>query len=70
MENVVYNHLVRLGYEVTVGQLQASEIDFVCSKPNGERVYVQVAYIIADAATRELSQIRYLHDSTGDKKQR
>ena len=42
MENVVYNHLVRLGYEVTVGQLQASEIDFVCSKPNGERVYVQV----------------------------
>lgn len=53
IENVVYNHLVRLGYEVTVGQLQASEIDFVCSKPTGERVYVQVAYIIADAATRE-----------------
>ena len=43
IENVVYNHLVRLGYEVTVGQLQASEIDFVCSKPTGERVYVQVA---------------------------
>ena len=53
IENVVYNHLVRLGYEVTVGQLQASEIDFVCSKPTGERVYVQVAYIIADVATRE-----------------
>ena len=52
MENVVYNHLVRLGYEVTVGQLQASEIDFICSKPTGERVYVQVAYIIADEATR------------------
>ena len=53
IENVVYNHLVRLDYEVTVGQLQASEIDFVCSKPTGERVYVQVAYIIADVATRE-----------------
>lgn len=29
MENVIYSHLIRLGYEVTVGQLQAGEIDFV-----------------------------------------
>lgn len=65
MENVVYNHLVRLGYEVTVGQLQASEIDFVCSKPNGERVYVQVAYVIADAATREreFGNLRAINDN-------
>ena len=65
MENVVYNHLVRLGYEVTVGQLQASEIDFVCSKPTGERVYVQVAYIIADEATRkqEFGNLRAIHDN-------
>jgi len=53
MENIVYNHLVRLGYEVTVGQLQVGEIDFVCTKPAGQRVYVQVAYIIAGEATRE-----------------
>ena len=65
MENVVYNHLVRLGYEVTVGQLQASEIDFVCSKPTGERVYVQVAYIIADEATRqrEFGNLRAIHET-------
>lgn len=65
MENVVYNHLVRLGYEVTVGQLQASEIDFVCSKPTGERVYVQVAYIIADDATRqrEFGNLRAINDN-------
>ena len=65
IENVVYNHLVRLGYEVTVGQLQASEIDFVCSKPTGERVYVQVAYIIADAATREreFGNLRAINDN-------
>lgn len=65
MENVVYNHLVRLGYDVTVGQLQASEIDFVCSKPTGERVYVQVAYIIADEATRqrEFGNLRAIHDN-------
>ena len=53
IENVIYNHLVRLGYEVTVGQLQAGEIDFVCKKPEGQRVYVQASYIISDEATRE-----------------
>ena len=52
-ENIIYNHLVRLGYEVTVGQLQAGEIDFVCKKPEGQRVYVQASYIISDEATRE-----------------
>ena len=53
IENIIYNHLIRLGYEVTVGQLQAGEIDFVCKKPEGQRVYVQASYIIADEATRE-----------------
>ena len=53
IENIIYNHLIRLGYQVTVGQLQASEIDFVCTKPNGARAYVQASYIIADEATRE-----------------
>lgn len=53
IENIVYNHLVRLGFEVNVGQLQASEIDFVCKKPEGQRVYVQASYIITDDATRE-----------------
>ncbi len=46
-------HLIRLGYQVYVGQLQAGEIDFVCTKPGGERIYVQASYIIADNATRE-----------------
>ena len=53
IENIIYNHLIRLGYEVTVGQLQAGEIDFVCMSPQGQRVYVQASYIIADDATRE-----------------
>ena len=53
IENVIYRHLVRLGYQVYVGQLQASEIDFVCTKPDGERVYVQASYIIADEQTRK-----------------
>jgi predicted AAA+ superfamily ATPase len=53
IESIVYNHLIRLGYEVTVGQLQAGEIDFVCKKPKGQRIYVQTSYIIANEETRE-----------------
>ena len=53
IENVIYQNLIRLGYQVYVGQLQAGEIDFVCTKPGGERIYVQASYIIADDATRE-----------------
>lgn len=53
IENIIYQHLIRLGYQVYVGQLQAGEIDFVCTKPDGQRIYVQASYIIADMATRE-----------------
>jgi len=53
IENIIYQHLVRLGLQVYVGQLQAGEIDFVCTKPEGQRVYVQASYIIAEQATRE-----------------
>jgi predicted AAA+ superfamily ATPase len=65
IENIVYNHLKRLGYEVTVGQLQASEIDFVCNKPKGQRIYVQASYIIADEATREreFGNLRVIKDN-------
>ena len=65
IENIIYNHLVRLGYEVMVGQLQAGEIDFVCTKPKGERIYVQASYIIADDNTyeREFGNLRAIKDN-------
>lgn len=65
MENVIYSHLIRLGYEVTVGQLQAGEIDFVCTKPKGERIYIQTSFIIADDATyeREFGNLRAIKDN-------
>lgn len=54
IENIVYQHLINIGYTVTVGQLLAGEIDFVCTKKAGvKRIYIQVAYLIADDATRE-----------------
>lgn len=65
IEGVVYQHLVRMGYNVNVGQLQAGEIDFVCAKPSGERAYVQVSYLIADDATREreFGNLRKINDN-------
>lgn len=53
IENIIYEHLIRLGCQVYVGQLQAGEIDFVCTKPEGQRIYVQASFIIAEQATRE-----------------
>ena len=52
IENVVYQHLLRLGYQVFVGDLRAGEIDFVCKKPN-EVKYVQAAYLIDTEETRQ-----------------
>lgn len=52
IENVVYQHLIRIGYEVKVGELRVGEIDFVCTKPNDTR-YVQVAYLIENDETRQ-----------------
>lgn len=64
MENVVYLHLLQLGYTVKVGQLRVGEIDFVCTKP-GKRVYVQVSYLIASQETkdREFGNLRLIPDN-------
>lgn len=65
IENIIYQHLIRLGYQVYVGQLQAGEIDFVCTNPDGQRIYVQASYIIADMATREreFGNLRAINDN-------
>jgi len=64
MENVVYKHLVRLGYVVHAGQLQKGEIDFVAEKP-GSTVYVQVTYLLAseDTIQREFGNLRQVKDN-------
>ena len=64
IENVVYLHLLRLGYVVQVGQLRNSEIDFVCSKTN-QKVYIQVAYLIGneETAKREFGNLRLIADN-------
>ncbi len=52
LENMVYMHLRVMGYTITVGKIGAKEVDFVCEK-RGERLYVQVAYLIPDKKARE-----------------
>ena len=46
-------------------QLQAGEIDFVCTKFGGERIYIQASYIIADDTTREreFGNLRLIKDN-------
>ena len=65
IENIVYQQLVRSGYDVTVGQLNAGEIDFVCVKKSGGRIYIQVSYIIANEETRarEFGNLASINDN-------
>ena len=50
LENIVYLELLRRDYKVTVGRTGDKEIDFVCDK-RGEKLYVQVAYLLASDET-------------------
>jgi len=52
LENLVYMHLLISGYDVTVGKLGNREIDFFCEK-GGDKLYVQVAYLITDEEVNE-----------------
>ena len=52
LENVVYHHLKVHNYQVYVGKLNGTEIDFVAER-DGERIYVQVAYLISDDKTHQ-----------------
>ncbi|MCF0204604.1 MAG: ATP-binding protein [Muribaculaceae bacterium] len=66
IENVVYQQLIRLGYEVAVGQLKAGEVDFVCNHVGeGSRIYIQVAYLVASDETynREFGTLHRLSDN-------
>lgn len=64
MENVVWNHLRRQGFKVTVGILRAGEIDFVATKAN-QRIYVQVTYLLVSDETikREFGNLAAIKDN-------
>lgn len=63
IENVVYNHLISLEYDVFTGKTAEKEIDFIAIK-NNERIYVQVAYKLADdtVIAREFGNLNEIND--------
>ena len=52
LENIVYNELLSRGYDVKVGNLENGEIDFIATRYE-EKIYIQVAYILADEKVEE-----------------
>ena len=64
LENIVYLELLRRDYKVTVGKVGDKEIDFVCDK-HGEKLYVQVAYLLAHDETvqREFGVYDHIRDN-------
>lgn len=52
LENIVCIEMLRRGYSVSVGKMGEREIDFVGERC-GERLYVQVAYLLASEDTVE-----------------
>lgn len=64
VENLVYQHLVRLGYKVNVGQMYATEIDFVGTKGD-DTIYVQASYLITEESTfeREFGNLQKINDN-------
>lgn len=63
LENAVYSHLLYLGYDVKVGVLGDTEIDFVATKDN-KRTYIQVCYLLAEQSTidREFGNLLKIKD--------
>lgn len=52
LENIVYNELLYMGYNVGVFNENDKELDFVATKDN-KKYYIQVAYSVADEKTYE-----------------
>ena len=64
LENIVYLHLRMAGYSVNVGADGKREIDFIAEK-SGERIYVQVAYLLSEQSTidREFGNLLEINDN-------
>lgn len=64
LENIIYLELLRRHYDVYVGKIDDSEIDFVAQNPDGT-FYIQVAASVRDEQTlqRELRPLKAIRDN-------
>ncbi len=64
LENVVYFELLRRGYDVAIGKVDNSEVDFIATKAD-EKFYVQVteSMISEEVRARELTPLMRINDN-------
>lgn len=64
LENIVYFELLRRGYDVAIGKIDNTEVDFIASKAE-DKLYVQVTETMKneDVRTRELRPLQAIRDN-------
>ncbi len=64
IENVVYFELLRRGFDVAIGKIGNSEVDFIATSAD-EKKYIQVteSMLSEDVRKRELAPLQGIHDS-------
>lgn len=64
IENVVYFELLRRGYDVSIGKIDNSEVDFIAAKAD-DKLYVQVTEAMTneDVRKRELAPLQKINDN-------
>ena len=64
LENVVYFELLRRGYDVSIGKVDQSKVDFIAAKAD-DKLYVQVteSMMSEDVRKRELSPLQRISDN-------
>ena len=63
LENIVFLEMKSRGYDITIGNVNGNEIDFVCKRDNS-RIYIQVAYRLSSEKTieREFGNLKMIQD--------
>lgn len=64
LENIVYFELLRRGYDVAIGKVDNSEVDFIASKAD-DKLYVQVTESMQseEVSARELCPLQAIRDN-------
>ena len=64
LENIVYFELLRRGYDVAIGKIDAQEVDFIATRA-GEKQYFQVTESMSTPVTRarELTPLQKIRDN-------